>query len=189
VQLVEREESDVYCISLTFAFKQLYHKTLTMAVIHIVHFQYNRSACDAATKADIADRFLKLKQKCLNKDGKPYILDITGGTNNSPEGVAEKLEVSAYLLPLLHAHVHTWMPAQLRSPSVSRDWRSSSSRLTLLLCVSFSSLQHSFVVKFANLQDRDYYLSGDAVHAEFGKYVHGNGLERAVVLDFEEGVF
>jgi len=84
-----------------------------MAIIHIVHFAY-KATCDAGTKADIADKFLKLKQTCLNKDGKPYILDITGGKNNSTEGVSEGLEVSTHAMLSLRSC--KWMCERLRDP-------------------------------------------------------------------------
>lgn len=62
-----------------------------MAIVHIVHFAYN---CDEATKQEIASRFLKMQQQCISKtDSKPYILSLTGGKNNSPEGMNDGLEV------------------------------------------------------------------------------------------------
>ena len=47
----------------------------------------------------------------------------------------------------------------------------------------------AFVAKFANLEDRDYYLDHDPVHEEFKAFVGSNGVSKAVVLDFDEGQF
>ena len=65
-----------------------------MAIIHIVHFGFS-SSVSSQEKRDIADRFLALKETCTSaKEGKKYIVDVKGGTNNSPEGMAHGLEVS-----------------------------------------------------------------------------------------------
>jgi hypothetical protein len=78
--------------------------------MHIVHFGYKPST-SAADKADIASRFLALAEGCRlqvtraaaagqaqahtegNKQGDKYIVGITGGKDNSPEGAAHGLEV------------------------------------------------------------------------------------------------
>lgn len=67
---------------------------LNMAITHIVHFAYN---CNEDTKKQIASRFLALKDQCVSKtSGKPYILSLIGGKNNSPEGMNDGLEVSKH---------------------------------------------------------------------------------------------
>ncbi|KAK9896255.1 hypothetical protein P389DRAFT_196356 [Cystobasidium minutum MCA 4210] len=109
-----------------------------MAIIHIVHFAYS---CDEATKQEIARRFLQMKTQCVSQsDSKPYILSLTGGKNNSPEGMNDGLE-------------------------------------------------HTFVVKFANNEDRAYYLDEDPVHQEFKKFALSSGVSKGVVLDFDEDQF
>ena len=76
-------------------------------VIHIVHFGYKPST-SAADKSEIASRFLGLADGCRSRvhpaaagqarsqgdeQGDRYIVSITGGKDNSPEGVAHGLEV------------------------------------------------------------------------------------------------
>lgn len=49
--------------------------------------------------------------------------------------------------------------------------------------------QHSFVAKFANVEDRDYYLDHDPVHQDFKNFALSSGVSKGVVLDFDEGQF
>ncbi|KAF2114958.1 stress responsive A/B barrel domain-containing protein [Lophiotrema nucula] len=49
-------------------------------------------------------------------------------------------------------------------------------------------LTHAFVLDFASIEDRDYYVDKDPVHDQFKKDV-GVLLEKAQVIDFEDGVF
>ncbi|CAD6564587.1 MAG: hypothetical protein CYPHOPRED_004099 [Cyphobasidiales sp. Tagirdzhanova-0007] len=65
-----------------------------MAIIHIVHFGYTSDATKEQKRL-VASAFLALKDTCL-KDGtkRPYIVNIAGGKNNSPEGQAHGLEQS-----------------------------------------------------------------------------------------------
>ncbi|ORY70783.1 stress responsive A/B barrel domain-domain-containing protein [Leucosporidium creatinivorum] len=62
---------------------------------HIVSFAYNPDV-SSAEKALIGSRFLALKDTCLSpSDNKtPYILEVTGGSNNSPEGAAKGFDHS-----------------------------------------------------------------------------------------------
>ena len=48
--------------------------------------------------------------------------------------------------------------------------------------------QHSFVLTFQSLADRDYYLDTDPAHQAFKAEV-GTKLAGACVMDFEAGVF
>lgn len=95
------------------------HHNFTMAIVHIVHFAYN---CDEATKQEIASRFLKMQSQCVSKtDSKPYILSLTGGKNNSPEGMNDGLEVrrgSRCLLVYLFPPCNNCRAAPSRSPTV-----------------------------------------------------------------------
>ncbi|PHH85861.1 hypothetical protein CDD83_11079 [Cordyceps sp. RAO-2017] len=55
-----------------------------------------------------------------------------------------------------------------------------------------NGLTHVFVVDFASVADRDYYVKQDAAHAAFvARHLTAPGaaVERAMVLDFEPGVF
>lgn len=49
-------------------------------------------------------------------------------------------------------------------------------------------ITHGFVVEFASVEDRDYYVNEDGAHKAFVKGLDGL-VEKAVVVDFEDGVF
>lgn len=49
--------------------------------------------------------------------------------------------------------------------------------------------QHTFVVTFANLEDRDYYLDTDPAHLDFKQFVLASGVSKGVVMDFDENQF
>ncbi|KAF2692273.1 stress responsive A/B barrel domain protein [Lentithecium fluviatile CBS 122367] len=49
-------------------------------------------------------------------------------------------------------------------------------------------ISHAFIVQFQSNEDRDYYVNEDPVHQAF-KDAAGAYLEKAVVVDFQEGVF
>lgn len=59
-------------------------------VRHIVLFRYAHGI-SATTKREVMRRFLALKNKCL-RNGKPYILAIEAGNQNSGEGADQELE-------------------------------------------------------------------------------------------------
>lgn len=63
-------------------------------ITHIVHFAY-KPEVDLSTRHLLASRFLLLLESC-KRDGKPYILSLTGGKQNSTEGVDKGLEVCAF---------------------------------------------------------------------------------------------
>ena len=136
-----------------------------MAIIHIVHFGYTSDATKEQKRL-VASAFLALKDTCL-KDGtkRPYIVNIAGGKNNSPEGQAHGLEVRKFRLQdgmccsVSHCRIH------------------------------FVATQQSFIVTFEDAQDRDYYVFEDPVHQEFKALVGSSGLEQSRVLDFEDGQF
>ncbi|KAL1841405.1 hypothetical protein VTJ49DRAFT_7082 [Mycothermus thermophilus] len=50
-----------------------------------------------------------------------------------------------------------------------------------------NGLTHGFVVEFASVEDRDYYVTTDPAHREFVKSI-GELLEKPIVLDFSDGV-
>lgn len=57
----------------------------------------------------------------------------------------------------------------------------------LIWCIQ-DGLEYAFVIEFENTEDRDYYIFKDPVHETF-KALGGSKLERAVVLDYNKGVF
>ena len=73
----------------------------TMApVTHVVIFQY-KSSTTVEEKQNVASSFLALQERCLSpanpgfaSPGKPYIVSIIGGSNNSKEPKAAGYEVS-----------------------------------------------------------------------------------------------
>ncbi|KAK6535532.1 hypothetical protein TWF694_001987 [Orbilia ellipsospora] len=48
---------------------------------------------------------------------------------------------------------------------------------------------HAFVVEFATLWDRDYYVEKDPAHDGFKKALDKGGLASALVIDFQNGVY
>ncbi|RMZ79671.1 hypothetical protein DV738_g3176, partial [Chaetothyriales sp. CBS 135597] len=56
-------------------------------IVHIVLFSF-KSAVNAAAVDTVCTQMIALKDKCLHPtSGKPYIKSLTGGLDNSPEGV------------------------------------------------------------------------------------------------------
>ncbi|KAF2642361.1 hypothetical protein P280DRAFT_447676 [Massarina eburnea CBS 473.64] len=51
-----------------------------------------------------------------------------------------------------------------------------------------NGVSHAFIVHFESNEDRTYYVSDDPVHQAF-KEAAGPYLEKAIVVDFQEGVF
>ena len=49
-------------------------------------------------------------------------------------------------------------------------------------------LTHGFVVEFASEEDREYYLTKDPAHLEFGK-TNSSKWDGVTVLDYEKGVY
>jgi len=47
---------------------------------------------------------------------------------------------------------------------------------------------HGFTVEFGSMEDRDYYVKEDGAHKVFVKGLEGL-VDKAVVVDFEDGVF
>lgn len=80
----------------TFTFAQVNEEAFTHSnyksglVRHIVLFRYNKNLSSTA-KQDIKKRFLDLKRTCL-RNGKPYIVSIEAGSQNSYEGADQGLE-------------------------------------------------------------------------------------------------
>ncbi|KAF1960139.1 hypothetical protein CC80DRAFT_489355 [Byssothecium circinans] len=106
---------------------------------HIVLFEFKKGATSFQVK-DVTSRMLALKKSCLHPSTKrPYIKSITGGKDNSPEGLQ-------------------------------------------------NGASHGFIVHFASNEDRNYYVNDDPSHQAF-KEAAGPYLEKAIVVDFQEGVF
>jgi hypothetical protein len=49
-------------------------------------------------------------------------------------------------------------------------------------------ITHGFVVEFASLDDRNYYVSEDPAHQAFIKSI-GDIVEKAIVVDFAHGIY
>ncbi|EWC47623.1 hypothetical protein DRE_03243 [Drechslerella stenobrocha 248] len=112
----------------------------TDTIVHIVLLKFADGTPSDALKP-VCDAFIKLKETCIHPDsGKPYILSVKGGIDNSPE------------------------KAQ-------------------------NGLTHGFVLEFATLWDRDYYVEKDPSHQAFKGSLKANGLDHAVVVDFTNGVY
>lgn len=51
-----------------------------------------------------------------------------------------------------------------------------------------NGITHGFVVEFASVEDRDYYVSTDPSHQAFVKSID-NLVEKAIVVDFVDGAY
>ncbi|KAF9738768.1 hypothetical protein PMIN06_010498 [Paraphaeosphaeria minitans] len=123
----------------TTSFMESPQAALTQLTTHIVLFKFKDGIASADLK-DITLQMLSLQESCIHPtSGVPYIKSLTGGKDNSPEGLQE-------------------------------------------------GLSHAFVVQFASNEDRDYYVNQDPAHDAFKKAA-GPFIEKAVVVDFENGVF
>jgi hypothetical protein len=101
---------------------------------------------------------LSLKDNCVHSEIKePYIVSISGGKDNSPEGMQ-------VWHPYLFYTTLPWLP------------------------VLQKGLTHGFVVEFASIADRDYYVAKDPTHAKVGAVLFENS-EEITVLDYEAGIF
>ncbi|KAH8902844.1 hypothetical protein BR93DRAFT_953632 [Coniochaeta sp. PMI_546] len=102
-------------------------------------FQFKDTvAADAI--AETNRRMLALKDTCIDPvTQKPYIRSLTGGRDNSIEGLQ-------------------------------------------------NGISYAFVVEFDSLEKRDYYVKVDPSHKAFLQ-VAGSVLEKAIVVDFTDGVF
>ncbi|RMZ83956.1 hypothetical protein DV737_g1315, partial [Chaetothyriales sp. CBS 132003] len=59
----------------------------TAGIVHIVLFSF-KSSVGAAGVNQICDQMIALKDNCIHPtSSKPYIKSLTGGLDNSPEGV------------------------------------------------------------------------------------------------------
>ncbi|GAB1320945.1 Stress responsive A/B barrel domain-containing protein [Madurella fahalii] len=109
------------------------------AVTHVVLFEFKQDADPAAVDLACA-RMMALKDKCLSRNSQyPYIQSISGGRDNSKEGLQD-------------------------------------------------GLTHGFVVQFANLNDREYYVEHDPAHQDFKKEIEPL-VKKVTVLDFTNGSF
>lgn len=62
-------------------------------ITHIVSFKYKESATSAERHL-VASSFLALQSRCVDESGKSYIA-VTGGKDNSPEGMSNGYDVSS----------------------------------------------------------------------------------------------
>ncbi|KAM0790631.1 hypothetical protein ACM66B_004493 [Microbotryomycetes sp. NB124-2] len=81
-------------------------------ITHVVAFKYTDDVTEAERHL-IASKFLALKDAChLKQSQQPYILSLTGGANNSPEGRNRGLD---------HCFVVTFANAQDRDYYLDTD--------------------------------------------------------------------
>lgn len=110
-----------------------------MPIVHIVLFEFKPST-ESEVIHEVCRQMLALKENCIHPTSKrPYILDSSGGRDNSPEG-------------------HQ------------------------------GAFSHAFVSRFANEEDRRYYLEEDPAHLEFVKSLE-NIIQNVRVVDYAPGVF
>lgn len=65
-----------------------------MAVTHFVSFKLKPEVANSDEKRHkLHTYFMELKTNCL-KEGAPYILDLNGGKQSSPEGLDKGFDVS-----------------------------------------------------------------------------------------------
>ena len=107
-------------------------------------------------------RFFALKEECLHSVAKePYIHSITGGTDESKEGLQVRPLSPAGIVCLV----------QIPHPSQG-------------------GITHIFVVEFACAADRDYYVNSDPAHKKFVELVSPlMNTEATRVLDFKPLLF
>jgi hypothetical protein len=159
-------------------------------IMHIVLFQFT-TATPPKAMADVSAAFHTLRHTCRKPNGKPYILAIDGGTNISPEKAGKGYDVSgvAFHLPGFFrvrnvVVVFTFLDAHIRRCVIYR------SHLHHMLWNQHWSPhpQHAYVVTFANVADRDYYVQDDVAHNAF-KASLGDIVQDVLVFDFESGQF
>ena len=110
---------------------------------------------------------LALRQNCIHPTTKkPYILDSSGGRDNSPEG-------------------HQVVPTLFTSAFIKHHLLEIERLTGLILQGGFS---HGFVSHFANEGDRRYYLEEDPAHLAFVKSLE-NIIQNVRVVDYTPGEF
>jgi hypothetical protein len=114
----------------------------------------------------VVQRMLALKQKCLNRQGKPYIKTLIGGTNNNPD----KRNVSLSTSLSYRRHLDP------RNP-----------RMEAYIKLQ-EAITHAFISEFASIEERNYYLHEDKVHLAFEASLPGT-ISRAFAIDFTPAVF
>ena len=117
----------------------------------------------------VCANFVGLKDKCIHPDTRePYILNASGGMDNSIEGKQVR--------SCRQAH-------QQRAQSLLNG----SSRAARLI-LRQDGITHAFVIIFASVEDRDYYVNKDSAHLEFVESTK-DFIEKATVVDYEPNVF
>ncbi len=110
---------------------------------------------------------LALRQNCVNPTTKqPYIVDSSGGRDNSPEGHQVVLTL---FLP------SPWTVYVMR---VFANW----------LGALQGAFSHSFVTHFKDEEDRRYYLEEDPAHLAFVESL-ADIIQNVRVVDYSPGVF
>lgn len=141
-----------------------------MPILHLVLFRFKLDNNNPAITSDeqnqqitsACNSFLELKEKCVNPETmEPYLLDVRGGKDCSPEGIQV-----------------CFLAALPSSPEAMAN----------MIWSRKGGITHAFVVEFAGESDRDYYLKHDPAHLAFVEMV-GNIVEKVQVIDFVPGKF
>lgn len=133
---------------------------------------------------------MALRTACVNPSSlQPYIRSLTGGKDNSPEG----LQVSPRWQPptsgLRGTSVDEMLTDGLSQHGATHGFVSAAPVLLSRnmaradLCVGRAK-----VVEFASTQDRDYYVSQDPAHQKLKKSI-SSLVDSVVVVDWENGQF
>lgn len=123
----------------------------------------------------------------------PYILDSTGGRDNSPEGHQVVLPLIPCTLPflpcslsrlsLLSSTICSFSPFLLLQEEEPRK-----TKLTTPRAFAKGAFSHAFVTHFRNVEDRRYYIEEDPAHLAFVRSLEGI-VQNVRVVDYEPGVF
>jgi hypothetical protein len=162
-----------------------------MSIIHLVLFRFkldnnnNNITSDEQNQqiTSACNLFLELKEKCVNPETmEPYLLDVRGGKDCSPEGI-QVCSPAAFLRlrycfasALLGFAGLCWVSPRSQGEMANRIWSQK------------GGITHAFVVEFAGESDRDYYLKHDPAHLAFVEMV-GSIVEKVQVIDFVPGKF
>ncbi|KAL2071285.1 hypothetical protein VTL71DRAFT_12520 [Oculimacula yallundae] len=131
-----------------------------MSIVHIVLFEFKPST-ESEVIHDVCKRMLALRQKCVHPTTKePYIVESSGGRDNSPEGHQVVLTLLFFFCSLPNAKAKPTPGA----------------------------FSHGFVSHFRNEEDRRYYLEEDPAHLEFVASLK-DIIQNVRVVDYSPGVF
>jgi hypothetical protein len=115
---------------------------------------------------------IALRENCIHPTtNKPYILDSSGGRDNSPEGHQVVLTRFPGSRPFPYMAFGLWHILELHADEDMFQ----------------GGFSHAFVSHFASDEDRKYYLEKDPAHLAFVKSLDGI-IQNVRVVDYEPGV-